>query len=122
MENCIQVKSVSDRSVLARKINAGSWGLFSLWIGAAMLAHFSTGTTLLGIGSIILGTQVISKYAELAVDAFWIVAGCLIVAAGMCNVLAFKVDLLPFLCIAAGASFLISIVEGKQLIKGSEND
>jgi hypothetical protein len=116
MENCMQDKRSTDRFILTRKISSAGWGLFSLWIGAAMLAHFSTGTTLLGVGIITLGTQVLSKYAELAIDAFWIAAGLLIVAAGVCNLLAVKVDFLPFLCIAAGVSFMISIVAGKPTL------
>jgi hypothetical protein len=116
MEKCMQGTPLTDRNIRTGTINAASWGLFSLWIGIAMLAHFSIGVTVLGIGIIILGTQVVSKCTGLTVDLFWIAAGLLIVTAGVCNVLAIKVNLLPFLCIAAGASFLFSIVVGKQPI------
>jgi hypothetical protein len=112
MEECMQDKRMNDRATRAVKIDAAGWGLFSLWMGTAMLAHFSAGTTLLGTGIIIIGTQVMVKYAEQKLNAFGIAAGLLITAAGACNLLAIKVDLLPILCLAAGASFMISYFGG----------
>jgi hypothetical protein len=114
MEDCMREKRLTDRFILTRRVNSAGWGLFSLWMGAAMIAHFSAGTTLLGVGIITLGTQALSKYMELALDAFSIAAGFLIAAAGVCNLLGIQMEFLPFLCIAAGAFFLISIVAGEQ--------
>jgi hypothetical protein len=109
MEDCIRDQRLTDRFIVAKNVKAAGWGLFSIWMGIAMFAHVGAGATWVGIGIIILGAQAVLKHAALKIDAFWVAAGFLIVAAGIWELLNVKLDLLPFLCVAAGAAFLISI-------------
>jgi len=110
MENRRGDQILSEKFDSARRTNAAAWGLFSLWMGIALLTHVGAGATLLGIGIIIVASQVVQRCAGYTWDRFWVMAGLLFVVAGVWNVLDIKRELLPFLCIAAGVIFLISIV------------
>jgi hypothetical protein len=114
MVESLQGRLVTDRATLTRKLDAAGWGLFSIWIGIAMFTHADKGTFLLGMGSIILAAQAVRKYALLKFDAFWVVAGSLVVVGGVWNLLNVKLELFPFFCIAAGAGFLISTMAGRR--------
>jgi hypothetical protein len=112
MVNSLRGKFLTSRVNFTRKLDAAGWGLFSMWIGIAMFTHAGRGAFLLGMGIIILAAQVVRKFAWLKLDAFWIAAGCLIVVSGVWELLNIKLELLPFLSIAAGVAFLIFMVVG----------
>ena len=112
MVTSLRGKFLTSRVNFTRKLDAAGWGLFSIWIGIAMFTHAGRGAFLLGMGIIILVAQAVRKYAWLKLDAFWVAAGCLIVVSGVWELLNVKLELLPFLCIAAGVAFLISMVVG----------
>jgi hypothetical protein len=112
MVTSLRSKFLTSRVNVARKLDAAGWGLFSIWIGIAMFAHAGRGTFLLGMGIIILAAQAVRKYAWLKIDAFWVAAGSLIAVSGVWELLNVKLELLPFVCIAAGVAFLIYMVVG----------
>ena len=102
-------QKLTDKIDSARRTNAAAWGLFSLWMGIALLTHVGAGATLLGIGIIIVASQAALNYAGHAWDRFWATAGLLFVGAGVWNLLDIKREIFPFLCIAAGVIFLFSM-------------
>jgi hypothetical protein len=114
MVESLQGRLATDSVTLTRKLDAAGWGLFSIWIGITMFTHADKGTFLLGMGIIILAAQAVRKYELLKFDAFWAVAGSLFVVGGIWNLLNVKLDLFPFLFIAAGVGFLISTMAGKR--------
>jgi hypothetical protein len=99
----------SDRRDLDEKrLDAGTWGVFFLWLGISFLAHVPWGVWLLGVGVIILGAQLARRMFALRLDGFWLVAGVLFVLGGVSEVAPFGVDIaiIPVLCIAAGIGLL----------------
>ena len=97
------VEHVSPRPRLASRVDAAGWGLFFVWVGVALMAHFGWGLGLLGVGGITVGVQLARKYVGLAVEPFWLVVGFLFVAGGVAEFLN-----LPFVLIVAGLALLFS--------------
>jgi hypothetical protein len=100
--------SIPQTSTTARRLDAGGWGLFFIWVGVALLAHLGWGAGLLGVGAITLGVQVARASLKIGAEPFWIVVGALFLAGGMAEFLALEFDLLPVLLIIAGAGLLMS--------------
>jgi hypothetical protein len=73
---------------LARKLDAGGWGLFFIWIGIAVYTSVGWGATLFGIGVITLASQLVRKYSGLPFERFWLVVGALFVFGGLWKALA----------------------------------
>ena len=97
----------------ARKLEAVSWGLFFVWIGIALLVDLGWGIGLLGVGVIILGTQMARKFMALQFETFWVVVGVLFVLGGVWELFSVRVGLIPILCIVAGVALLVSALVGK---------
>ncbi len=73
----------SNNYLLGKKLDTASWGLFFIWTGIALLADVGWGAGLLGVGIIILGTQVTRKYFGLKLEGFWVVMGFFFVWGGV---------------------------------------
>ncbi len=98
---------------VARKLDAAGWGLFFIWIGIAALASVGWGMTLLGVGVITLAGQAARKYSNLPVEGFWLFVAMLFVSSGGWAALGLgragnRWDLVPIVCIVAGAALLLS--------------
>lgn len=91
-----------------RQLDAGTWGVFFLWIGISFLVHVPWGVWLLGVGVILLGAQLARRMLDLRVDGFWLVAGALFLVGGISDVAPFGIDIaiIPALCILAGIILL----------------
>jgi predicted phage tail protein len=113
MEHSNHEKGLTNRHAVSRKLDAISWGLFFIWIGAALIAHVGWGLGLLGVGIITLGTQVARKYFGLKLEGFWVVAGLFFVLGGVWELLHVRLGLLPILSIAVGVALLVSTLVGK---------
>ena len=94
---------------MRQKLDAAGWGLFFIWVGAALLLDLSWGVGLLGVAVIILLGQAARKYFGLALEGFWIVVGLVFLAGGFWEMYQVEVDLVPILLIIAGAALLISL-------------
>jgi len=102
--------SESTRDVgLAKKVDAAGWGLFFIWVGAALLMDFSWGVGLLGVALIILLGQAARRYFGLALEGFWVVVGLLFLVGGIWELYKVEVDLAPIILIVAGVALLVSI-------------
>jgi hypothetical protein len=96
-------------SASEKQVEAGTWGVFFVWIGIAFLADLSWGVWLVGVGAILLGAQLARRFLALRIEGFWIVAGALFVIGGLTEVypLAMDIPLIPLLCILAGVGLLV---------------
>ena len=96
------------KTELERRLDATGWGCFFVWFGIALLANFSWGIGLLGVGVITLAGQAARRYFEIAVDGFWVVVGILFLAGGVWELTEIQYSMAPFLLILAGAAVLAS--------------
>lgn len=84
------------------------WGLLLIWVGAALLLHWTWGVGLLGAGAILLAAQAYRRVVGLKMDGFGLVAGLVLIVCGIGNLVGFAIELVPLLCIAAGVGVLVS--------------
>lgn len=110
MEQNNHDQKFTNRQVLHKKLDAAGWGLFFIWIGIALFAHVGWGAGLLGVGIIILGTQVARKYFGLKLEGFWFAVGSLFVLGGVWELFHVRLELGPILCIVAGVALLVSVL------------
>ncbi len=113
MADSESAQTLADRRLAERRLDAVGWGLFFIWIGVALLANFGWAIGLLGVGVIILGTQVMRKSLALKVDGFWVVVGSVFVLGGIWEWFKIQVGLVPILCIAVGLALLVSALVKK---------
>jgi hypothetical protein len=99
---------------LSRKLGTAVWGLLLIWIGAALLLHWSWGVGLLGAGAILLGAQGVRKYRRAKVEGFGLVVGLLLVVCGTWNMFDVALELAPLLCIGFGVALLVSLWTTKR--------
>ena len=104
----------AQRSDLIRKLDAAGWGLFSIWVGIALLTHAGWGKGLLGVGIITLGGQIARRYYNLKLECFWIVMGLLFVLGGIWELFGVELSPVPIVLIIAGLAVLVSIIRGRH--------
>jgi uncharacterized membrane protein len=109
-----QESRVSNKGGLAQKLDAAGWGLFFIWVGAALLMDLSWGVGLLGVAVITLGGQAARTYFGLGSQIFWVVVGLLFLVGGVWELYRVEISLVPVLLIIAGAALLLSIFTGQR--------
>ena len=99
-----------NKRVLVKKVDAVGWGLFFIWIGIAFLASLGWGVGLLGVGSIIIGVQVVRRYVDVGVEGFSLFVGLLFFFGGLWELVGKTAPgaFVPSLLIAAGTLMLLS--------------
>jgi hypothetical protein len=90
------------------------WALFFIWVGLAFLGEFDLGVSLLGIGLITLGMQIVRKMCSLDFEGFWVVIGILFAIGGIWELSETDLPLVPILLIIAGLLMIISMVARKK--------
>jgi hypothetical protein len=97
-----------NRATNEKRLEVGTWGVFFVWMGIALLASLPWGAWLLGVGSIILGAQLARRLTALRIEGFWIIAGVLFVLGGISELAKIEINiaLIPILCILAGAGLV----------------
>jgi hypothetical protein len=106
------------RRAIERRVAGASWGVFFLWVGYALLAELSVGVGLLGVGLITLMGQAGRRIFMLPFEGFWVLAGIVFMAAGLWQVYALEVPLVPILLVGVG----VLLVAGAVLGRGSGSD
>lgn len=101
--------------VVAKTIESIGWGLLFIWVGTAFLSNVGWGGGLLGVGVIMLGSQVARTYFGLKLEWFGLVLGLCFAVAGLSRLLDLQLDtapisawLVPMLFIVAGVAALVS--------------
>ncbi len=89
-----------------RQIDSAAWAVFFIWLGVVMLAGLPWDWFLVGVGVLILGAQMIRQQRNLKVDRFGVVIGFIILAAGMWDLLALPLPLMPIILIVLGGYLL----------------
>lgn len=95
------------RSGIARRIDGVGWGLFLLWIGLSFLLDLGWGIGLLGIGVLTLSMQALRRAFGLVLEGFWVMVGIAFTVAGVLQLGAFDVSLLPIPLVLFGAFVLV---------------
>ncbi len=95
--------SQHDRS---RQVDSGAWAVFFIWLGVVMLAGLAWAWFLVGVGALILGAQMIRQQSNLKVETFGVVVGLIILAAGIWDLFALPLPLMPIVLIALGGYLL----------------
>jgi hypothetical protein len=106
-------QEVMDNRGLEKKLEAAGWGLFFVWIGAAIITGIGWGTGLIGVGAIILCGQVARRYLVVKTEGFPILLGSLFVIGGIWELFTIQSSLAPVLCIIAGLAMLASALLSK---------
>lgn len=92
---------------IGKKLDAVGWALFFIWIGVVMLVKaLPKGIGAIGVGVIVLGISVARLVTRASVSAFWIVIGTLFVLAGVGELMAIDLPLLPVALIVCGVLLL----------------
>ena len=100
----------SKKHELSRKLDAIGWGVFFIWIGITMLVKiFPAGVASLGVGAIILGEAIARFLLRVSVTAFWILLGLIFIAAGVGELWAIDLPLMPIAFIVAGALLIFRL-------------
>lgn len=101
----------------AAKLDSLGWGLFFIWVGAALLLDVGWGIGLVGIGVIVLAEQAARKTFGLRLEGFWTTVGVIFVLGGVWELYGITVPLLPLLLIAAGVAVIIGVFGGRHLAR-----
>jgi hypothetical protein len=101
---------VANDGGVERKLEAAGWGLFFVWVGAAIMTNVGWGTGLIGVGVIILLGQVARKRFGVRVGRLPIVVGSFFVLGGTGDLFTIQFSPVPVLCIIAGLAMLVSAV------------
>lgn len=89
-----------------RQIDAAAWAVFFIWLGLVMLAGLPWAWFLVGVGALIVGAQMVRQQRSLRVEKFGVVVGVIILAAGIWDLLALPLPLMPILLIVLGGYLL----------------
>jgi hypothetical protein len=100
----------AEQNERVRQIDSVSWAVFFIWIGVALLLDLPWGSTLLGIGALILVTEFARWQVGARVEGFWLVCGALFLAGGLWKILELPWPLTPILIILLGVVLLGSTV------------
>jgi hypothetical protein len=103
------------RSARGARIDAVCWGLFFIWIGAVLLVKaMPPGAGSLGVGAIVLGGAIARLFLGVSVSTFWIIIGTLFVLAGLGEIFALDLPLLPVALIVCGVLLLFHRRSGRR--------
>lgn len=105
---------IRDREHSHRQLSAIAWGLLFVWVGVAVLFDVGWGYGLLGVGAIILGSQVAHlMVGEFRLDWFSTIVGLILLLGGIWALFSIQVGLVPILCIAAGVALMLSALTSR---------
>lgn len=90
----------------ARQIDSAAWAVFFIWVGIVMLAGVSWAWFLVGVGVLIAGAQAVRRQQGLKVEISGVIVGLIIFAAGIWDLLALPLPLMPIILIVLGGYLL----------------
>jgi hypothetical protein len=104
-------RKMTHTSQFANKLSAAGWGLLFIWLGTALLLNLRSSIILLGIGTVILLVQVISKYLNLRIRIVYVAVGLLFMMAGFWHNYKPDFPLIPAFLIIVGTALLLSFIK-----------
>lgn len=103
------------RSRRGRNLDAIGWAIFFIWIGIVWLVKaIPEGVGALGVGAIVLGGSAVRFLLRVSVSFFWIVIGLVFVLAGVAELKAVDLPLLPIAFIVCGVLLLFHRHSGRR--------
>ncbi len=90
----------------ARQIDSAAWAVFFIWIGVVMLASIPWAWFLVGVGVIIVGAQIVRQQGGLKIEMFGLIVGLIMLAAGIWDLVALPLPLMPVILIVLGSYLL----------------
>lgn len=103
------------RSRRGKRLDAIGWALFFIWIGVVLLVKsLPPGAGALGLGAIVLGGAAVRLLLRVSVSSFWIIIGVLFVLAGVGEMKAIDLPLLPIALIVCGVLLLFHRRSGRR--------
>ena len=98
-----------------RQLSAAGWGLLFVWVGVASLLDVGWGYGLIGVGVIILCSQIAHvMVGESRVEWFSTIVGLLFLLGGIWLLFGIQVSLLPILAIVAGIALMLSALTSRR--------
>lgn len=96
------------RSRRAVSLDAIGWALFFIWLGIVLLMKKSLpdGVGSIGIGIIVLGGALARLVLGVTISNFWLIIGAIFLAAGIGELFAIDLPLLPIALIMCGVLLL----------------
>jgi hypothetical protein len=110
----LAVTGMGNRPVSLKKLEGFAWGIFFIWLGIVLLTHLSLGVSLLGIGGLILVSQIVRKQLDLNFASFWVTVGILFVLGGIWLLLDIRIALIPIVSIFVGIVLFVSALVSKS--------
>ncbi|WP_454624232.1 hypothetical protein [Bradyrhizobium cenepequi] len=77
-----------------------------IWVGVVMLVGMPWGWFLVGVGAFIVGAQIVQQQRSLKIEVFGVIAGLIVLAAGVWDLLALPLPLMPIVLIVLGGYLL----------------
>lgn len=103
------------RSRRGKRLDAIGWALFFIWIGITLLVKsLPAGAGALGLGAIVLFGTIARLVLGVSVSFFWIIIGVLFLLAGIGEVKAIDLPLLPIALIVCGVLLLFHRRSGRR--------
>ena len=96
----------SSQDERSRQIDSAAWAVFFIWVGVVMLAGMPWAWFLVGIGVLIVGAQVVRRQRGLKVELFGVIVGLIMLAAGIWDLAALPLPLMPMILIVLGGYLL----------------
>ncbi len=110
----MQPEIVNRQEGFGRQLDSLSWGLFFVWIGAAILLNVGWGWGLLGVAAIILGGAAIRSFKGLPIEGFWLAVGIVLLVCAVWEFFSISWPVLPVLIIGFGVVMLLRAFRGRQ--------
>ena len=97
-----------------RQLSAIGWGVLFIWVGIAALFNVGWGYGLIGVGVIILGSQIAHiLVGETHIDWFSTIVGLMFLFGGIWILFGIQVSLVPIFVIVAGVALLLSALTSR---------
>lgn len=96
----------SSQDERARQIDSAAWAVFFIWVGVVMLARMPWAWFLVGVGVLIAGVQIVRRQQGLTIEMFGVIVGLIMLAAGVWDLVALSLPLMPIILIVLGGYLL----------------
>lgn len=97
-----------------RAVERFGWGALFIWVGIAVLLQVGWAYGLIGVGVIILCSEVAHvMIGEHRIDWFSAVVGVIFLLGGIWVLFGIQASLVPILCIIAGVALMLSALTGR---------
>ncbi|WP_315757279.1 MULTISPECIES: hypothetical protein [unclassified Bradyrhizobium] len=89
-----------------RQVDSAAWAVFFIWVGVVMLADLPWAWFLVGVGVLVVGAQIVRQQRGLKIEMFGVIVGLIMLAAGIWDLVALPLPLMPIILIVLGGYLL----------------